>query len=414
MSMELRSKSVGENAGSVEREPGPSRQENTHEDIRVYNEMERRQNIRTLYTGPQLYNKLPTFRGNKKIKEVNQNWTKEENLNTFLRAIDEHLDLYNIQDDKRRIEILSSQIEKDSGDGIYLMDLLDENITYEKFKEQLRKNYGVSDRQVFRNTSINILNKMKNGLRLEGPHTNEEVYKLCKEVQQITESFITGENMRGTNLEPNHMIVHKGGDQIRLKELINSVIIHIFISSVLDESTYKKIKEVRPQNTLVEMCTNIVEVVKEDKCVPGINIPHGKNTEETVFKIGTRKPCDICNRTNHPTEKCRFKITCENCSKKGHLSKDCRQTKEEKEKKYCNNCKRNGHNEETCWKNHMCRICEKKGHMEERCFQNDKKQYCNRCKTNSHSKEKCWKKNNNKRVLNIDEIDIEEHSSTNE
>ena len=231
--MELRT--ILDNMGK----PGPPSQGTSQDNIRVYQE-EMRPNIGTFQPGTQIYNKLPTFCGNQTAKDMHQNLNSVEDLNAFLRAIDEHIELLKITDEKSKINILKLQLEKQRGDSRYLMNLVPINCTYEKLKDVLRKTYGVSNNQTLGNTAINIHGKIKNGINFEPGHIVEEVYKLCDDVQTITEAFIKGENMQGTKLEPNHLISHNGGDSISVRELLNAAFIHLIISPMLNETTYKK------------------------------------------------------------------------------------------------------------------------------------------------------------------------------
>ena len=406
--MELRSKSMGEEMG----EAGTSRE--NHDDIRIYQEDPR---PIAYHPGTQIYHKLPTFCGNKKITEIGQTWNVEDNLCAFLTAIDEHIDLLQITDEKTKIEILKTQIVKDRGDAIFCINSMKPVTTYEKVKDILRKTYGVSNRQTLRNAAIVVNDKVKKGLNLGPSHVVEEIHKFCNDIQAVSYAFLMGENLEGTKLEPNHTICHKGGLPITLIELINAAYIHIFLSPMLSDNVYRKIKGVRPQNNSIEMATSIIETIRELTSTPGTNTIFNTVADDTIFKLfeKNKNSCEICNRNNHLTENCRMKLECTNCKYKGHLAKDCRKPKTGKIT--CRNCDRRGHSEKDCWKSHKCLICSKKGHMEEKCFKNERKQFCQKCKNNSHSTEKCRRKpvsKDNRRVLNIDEIDIRSDSPTNE
>ena len=71
---------------------------------------------------------------------------------------------------------------------------------------------------------------------------------------------------------------------------------------------------------------------------------------ETVEKAN----CAICNKDNHPTEKCFKKQICNNCNVTGHIERYC------KLRKNCQKCGKSGHTTANCFV--RCRLCNSPAH----------------------------------------------------
>ena len=67
-------------------------------------------------------NDLPHFRGNQ--REGEKDWEESIDVRTFFRTLENHYEQHGIVDDKKKIRILFSQIDKNKGNAIQLCNFL--------------------------------------------------------------------------------------------------------------------------------------------------------------------------------------------------------------------------------------------------------------------------------------------------
>ena len=132
--MMTRSRSVESRQRSMEPQPGTSSQSQVREErIRIHDESPKPPTMAFNNTG--VLNKLPTFKGSKK---KSQSIDDGDDLITFLKTMDNYIAQCGITDESKKIELLVTQIDKNTGTAMNYMKLMDTDTTYEDIKDDLK------------------------------------------------------------------------------------------------------------------------------------------------------------------------------------------------------------------------------------------------------------------------------------
>ena len=352
---------------------------------------------------------LPKFTGNPKKGEPY--FESDIDARTFLRAVESHFDLHNIDGDQQKIRTLFSLIDTKRGNAIRLVQAYSgKAVTFEQVKRTFIKMYPSIKITELREASKNLLDTRIDDQDIFCSMTSLEtatraVAEAYLRTDKLTQGAI-GEKTRVTleKTPPNFTTTEAQTastisarppppttsppttpppatrsppasatttPSVLLADILQNFAMHMFISSQIHHKVYEKVVEIGPYTPSTELMGEVVSEIARHKAL-NKTTSKSRVDEETVWKTSQstqQRPL----RRNLPENNRSHNQKCFNCKKEGHTRSNCPN---------CGFCKAPGHTPKTCQK----RIAAAKG------------KYCSYCKiSDSHNFAECRKRLNTSR-----------------
>ena len=334
---------------------------------------------------------LPRFSGYNRDDETP--FHTELDARTFLRAIDTYCEINNITDDKTKIQILFSQIDKKRGNAIQLVTVYaGGNRTFEQVKKGFLDFYPQLKVTERRDSCRNLLKTNLEKADLFGPLTALEVSakavaeaylqdnemtlgKIGEEAVVYPKPVVSGTSPAAQPTEgTQHTAVTPPDPPISLLEVLKNYTMHIFIDAQAPKKVFEKTRKIGPDKPSEELMSETMKAnVKYKAERSETKKPPREN--EFVWETTQGKPPPQRNqwrgsevhKRQMPEKKGSYDLSCHRCGLKGHFAKSCRN---------CAFCKSPDHTTKSCEK----RIAQAKG------------KYCSHCKLpDSHDTNECLK-----------------------
>ena len=321
---------------------------------------------------------LPKFRGAPRQGE--QNFQPGVSIQTFLRAIDNHIEQHKIKGNDKKVQLLFSQVDKESGDGLNTINCFaGRQVDYEIIKRNLLDFYPSFTLTEFRHTSRMMQESNVNSPTLRCGMTTLENYS-----RGLVEAYLSSASMEEVDITMETKLdqsVCGKRPKILLSDVLQNFILHHYISTQVSNPIYDKLAGITPMEEATTFVSNAVKTAARDRLfkTEGKRKPDMVKDPETMFQTHVNqlstgksvtvadKQCFQCQRYGHLKRDCKSLVVCKYCNKLGHSLKECRKLARDKALKKCSSCKRQGHVEKECAK--FCKTCGKFGHAAQNCRQ---------------------------------------------
>ena len=342
---------------------------------------------------------LPLFTGNPKPGDAP--FKPELDARTFLRSVENYFLQHQITNNERKLQILFSLIDKKRGDAIRLITCYaGKNVPFEAVKAEFLSMYHSFAVTEFRHAAQTLLDtKLTMGNMFCGMTSLELATRAVAEAylshKPLTRSHF-GERTKIYPLDgttgtvpptppplPSTSAASTTPIEIYLQDVIQNVLMHVFIATQTPNSIYEKLAAMGPSHTSTKLMAETVKTVEKHKLMNASRKTETHNDVIWRAHQGQGTPQNEYSATDKRDE---TEFKCYNCGKKGHISKKC---------KSCSFCKKYGHKAKTCRE----RIAKAKG------------KYCSNCNLkDSHNTAECRKgktKYNTVRVVQNDDYSDE-------
>ena len=321
---------------------------------------------------------LPTFSGYP--RECDAYFKPEVDAKTFIEALENYFIQNNIRDDKKKITILFGMVDKTKGDAVQVITALAEDnlVKFKDVKEEILEMYPTAMHTELRYAAQELLATDLT----KGPF-NEKMTSLTRLTRAVTHAYVNntkltkdqfnGESVIATPREigpENAAPIPPAPTTFKLADILQNMIMHLFISAQTHVKVYEKVKDIGPSTKATRFMSNTVFKALEYKRAHPAKNPEKNN--DIVFKLDQRTSARSGEghktpRHVRPSQRENTRLKCFNCNELGHSKRDC---------KICGYCRKNGHTAKGC---------------EER-IKNSKGKYCQECDLkDSHNTSECYK-----------------------
>ena len=139
-------------------------------------------------------NDLPHFRGNP--REGEKDWEESIDVRTFFRTLENYYELHGIVDDKKKIRILFSQIDKNKGDAIKFCNVFAETKgSFEEMKTIFLNMYPSFNKTEFKHAEIALKE-----FQIASRTIFSEMMRLESQTRALVDAYSSSKPMREVGL----------------------------------------------------------------------------------------------------------------------------------------------------------------------------------------------------------------------
>ena len=358
---------------------------------------------------------LPTFRGNPKPNERGSP-PPGVNIKTFFRALDNHFIQQGIQSDEEKLRILYAQIDKTSGDAIDLVNCYaGRSVRYQDARAEFMAMYPDFHRTEFSHAARSYL-----GTTVAQPNYFCGMTRLENVSRALVEAYIQGPAIRNVPMDMDSGVLipaENPNDPPRLLlciDIIQNILMHIFMATQLPDKVYDKINSVTPVHTSTSFMAEAVKLAEKDRLNTASRQRRPRDNNDTLYTIQTndtkpqptsaKRECYRCGKPGHFQTRCNATIYCSFCALIGHNAKQCRKRAQDGTV-YCSKCLRCGHEAQECRARSRlditkkCGNCHKVGHESAHCR--------TKHKSNSQTANPSRSSSNVRRVNALNEVEMD-------